>query len=122
MKAQEFEKLVEEALRRIPRKFRRKMENIAVIIEDEPSKETLRQMGIRRGETLLGLYQGVPFGERGHALSGAMPDTITIFQKPIEGAARSREELITIVRDTVVHEIAHYFGFTDEEIEELMGE
>ncbi len=84
-------------------------------IEDEPSEEVLDDMGIEDG-TLFGLYQGVPLTERDWNFGNVLPDRIVIYQRPIEGAASSPEEIEEIVLDTVVHEIGHYFGFDDAEL------
>jgi predicted Zn-dependent protease with MMP-like domain len=110
-----FEKLVERSLERLPGKFRNKLRNIMIEIEDEPSGEVLDDMGIEDG-TLFGLYQGVPLTERDWNFGNVLPDRIVIYQRPIEGAASSPEEIEEIVLDTVVHEIGHYFGFDDAEL------
>ena len=102
MPPEEFDKLVERALRRIPGRFRRRLENVAIVVEPEPP---------RRG--LLGLYQGVPLTARSVGYSFRMPDQITIYQGPHERMARNRAELEKMVADTVWHEIAHYFGMDE---------
>lgn len=121
MDRRSFEQLVERALERLPRGFRERMENISVHIEDMPSSETLRDMGIESG-SLFGLYQGVPLTERGWAYGNTLPDRIVIYQRPIEEAARSPQEIEDIVLDTVMHEIGHYFGFDDDELYRMEGE
>lgn len=113
-----FEELVHKALRKLPRKFKEKLENIAIHIEDEPSAETLEDMGIEEG-TLYGLYQGVPLTDRGWGYGNVLPDRIVIYQRPIEEDARTPDEIEEIVQDTVMHEIGHYFGFGDEELYEM---
>jgi len=110
-----FEELVAKALRTIPRKFKEKLENISVEVEDEASSETLEDVGIEDG-TLYGLYQGVPLTERGWNYGNVLPDRIVIYQRPIEEDARNAEEIEEIVRDTVMHERGHYFGFDDREL------
>ncbi len=107
-----FEELVHKALRTLPRRFKEKLENISIQIEDRPSRETLDDMGIENG-ALYGLYQGVPLTERGWSYGNVLPDRIVIYQRPIEEDARSTGEIEEIVRDTVMHEIGHYFGFDD---------
>ncbi len=97
------------------------MENIAIEIEDHPSPALLRDMGIESG-TLFGLYQGVPLTEREWNYGNVLPDRIVIYQRPIEAAASSSEEIEEIVRDTVMHEIGHYFGFSDSELDEMEDE
>lgn len=111
-----FEELVAQALRSLPRTFKQKLENIAVHVEDEPSDDILDEMGIEEGGTLYGLYTGVPLTERDWNYGNALPDRIVIYQGPIERDARSKEEIEEIVQDTVMHEVGHYFGFSDEEL------
>lgn len=120
MRRWHFEKLVAEALDELPRRFRRKMRNIAVVVESEPSQELLEEMGLWPDRTLLGLYQGIPLTERGFSYGNVLPDRITIFQKPIEAMCRTQDEIKQAVKDTVVHEVGHYFGLDDDQIEELM--
>jgi predicted Zn-dependent protease with MMP-like domain len=116
-----FDKLVQNSLRRLPRRFKQKLENISIEIEDRPSPDLLKDMGIESG-TLFGLYQGVPLTERGWNYGNVLPDRIVIYQQPIEAAASSSEEIEEIVRDTVMHEIGHYFGFSDYELDEMEDE
>ncbi|MBI3328597.1 MAG: metallopeptidase family protein [Nitrospinae bacterium] len=120
MRRWDFEKLVAEALDELPRRFRRHLRNIAVVVEREPSQELLEDMGLWPGGTLLGLYQGVPLPQRGLSYGNVLPDRITIFQKPIEAMCRMRQEIKEAVKETVIHEIGHYFGLDDERLEELM--
>jgi len=107
-----FENLVNKALRRLPRPFKQKLENISIQIQDHPSTETLDEMGIKAG-TLLGLYQGVPLTERGWGYGNVLPDQIVIYQRPIEERSSSLEEREEMVLEVVMHEIGHYFGFDD---------
>ena len=113
-----FEKLVQHALQRLPRKFSKRLKNISIEVEDNPSPEILADMGIEHG-TLFGLYQGIPLPERDWNFGNVLPDRIVIYQRPIEAAARSSEEIEEIVLDTVMHEIGHYFGFDDDELYEI---
>ena len=110
-----FEKLVQNSLRRLPRRFKNKLKNITIEVEDNPSQEILQDMGIERG-TLFGLYQGVPLTQREWNYGNVLPDRITIYQRSIELAASSVDEIEKIVLDTVIHEIGHYFGFDDDEL------
>jgi predicted Zn-dependent protease with MMP-like domain len=114
-----FRQLVEEALKEIPRRFRREMKNVAVVVEGEPSPEILAEMEIEPGDTLFGLYQGTPLPERGWAFGNALPDRISIYQKPIEEACEDDEDIRNCVAETVIHEFGHYFGMSEEEIEEI---
>ena len=119
MTRQRFTQLVEEALAEIPRRFRREMKNVAVVVEDEPSPVILAEMEIEPGDTLFGLYQGTPLPERGWSYGNTLPDRISIFQGPIEDACRDDEEIRDCVAETVIHEFGHYFGMSEEEIEEI---
>ena len=116
-----FEEVVERALERLPRRFKKKLENIIIEVESAPEADLLRDMGIESG-TLFGLYQGVPLTEREWNFGNVLPDRIVIYQNPIEAEARSVKEMETIVMDTVMHEIGHYFGFNDEELYEMEDE
>lgn len=114
-----FEKLVEEGFLLIPEKFRKRIQNVALLVEDEPSEEVRKQEGLSAGETLLGLYQGIPATERGdsYGIGPTVPDTITLFKLPIEEAAAGvSEEVRKIVAETVWHEYAHYFGMDEDEV------
>jgi len=119
MTRRRFERLVEEALVTIPRRFRRAIKNVAVIVEDEPPPELLEDMGIEPPDTLLGLYQGTPLTERPWTPVEAMPDRVVIYQRPIEEACESEDEIVATIGETVIHEFGHYFGLSEEEIEEI---
>lgn len=117
MKSADFERLVEMGIEAIPERFLEKLDNVAIVIEDEPKRRHLKQHGLGRGSTLLGLYEGIPLADRNGDLSGILPDKITIFRKPIEDAARDDDDVLRIVRDTVWHEIAHHFGLDEGEVQ-----
>jgi predicted Zn-dependent protease with MMP-like domain len=114
-----FERLVADALATIPPRFRRAMSNIAIVVEDEPSRALLREMEIGPGETLFGLYQGTPLTERRWDYGNALPDRILLFQGPHEREARHEEDLIRSIGETLIHEIGHHFGLSEDEIEEI---
>ena len=116
MLAQEFDAVVERALKRIPSRFRRRLENVAIMVEREPSARQLANGRVPRGDTLLGLYEGRPLPVRSVSESFAMPDRITIFQGPIERMSRSYADLEQIVYETLWHEIAHYFGLDERQV------
>lgn len=116
MRRGEFERLVDEAWETIPDTFRKRFSNLAIFVEDEPSREHLRAGRVPRGGTLLGLYQGVPLLQRGHHYGMVLPDQITLFQGPIERAARSKDEIPRIVYDTLWHELAHHLGMDEKEV------
>jgi predicted Zn-dependent protease with MMP-like domain len=114
-----FYKLVEDALCDIPEPFVSKLENVAVVVEDEPTDELLSSLGIPAGETLFGLYDGIPLTDRGEAYNLVPPDRILIFRKPILEACSSPEEIREQVRTTVLHEVAHYYGISEEELAKM---
>jgi predicted Zn-dependent protease with MMP-like domain len=107
-----FEILVEKSLEKLPKKFRGRLRNIIIEVEDRPAQEVLDDLGIKSG-TLFGLYQGVPLTSRGWNYGNMLPDRIVIYQHPIESAAASSEEMEELIMNTVMHEIGHYFGFDD---------
>lgn len=115
----EFEKLVAETLDDLPPFFQDKMSNIEVLIEPWPSQRELRQMDVPPGHTLLGLYRGIPLTERTHNYAITPPDTITLYQGPIERSAGNQVEVREVVRHTVIHEVAHHFGISDDRLREL---
>jgi len=108
-----FARLVARALDELPAEFRERMRNIEIVVDDEPSPEQMRG-----GAELLGLYEGVPLTDRG-AMEPYLPDRISIFRGPIERMSASPRRQADIVRDTVVHEIAHHFGISDKRLGEL---
>ncbi len=114
MTRRQFEALVEKAMRKLPKSFKAKIANIAVMVEDWADDETLAEMGIEPPDTLYGLYRGVELGHRDSTYANVLPDVITIYQGPIEEDAADEEEMAEIVRETVVHELGHYFGLDDE--------
>ena len=114
MTRRQFEALVDKALRKLPKKFREKISNIAVVVEDWADDETLAEMGIEPPDTLYGLYRGIDLTRRDSSYGNVMPDVITIYQGPIEEDAVDEQEMADIVRETVVHELGHYFGLDDE--------
>ena len=119
MKREEFRSLVDSALLLIPENFREAMQNIAIVVEDEPSAQALAGVGLEPPETLLGLYEGTPLTERHWAHGNTLPDKITLFQGPIEEASDDREDTIVAIAETLIHEVGHYFGLSEEEIEEI---
>lgn len=119
MTRQEFQRLVEEALNDIPPRFREEMKNIAIVVEDEPSPELLDEMEIEPPDSLYGLYQGTPLTERGWDHGNALPDRITLYQRVIEEDSEDQEDVIVCIAETLIHEVGHYFGLSEEEIEEI---
>jgi predicted Zn-dependent protease with MMP-like domain len=114
----DFERLVEEALAELPKQFADLLQNVAVVVEDEPSEDDLDAMdddAYEAGSELLGLYRGVPMTKRRHDMI-ALPDTVAIFRGPILRVTRSRPEIVQQVRETVIHELGHYFGLSDADM------
>ena len=116
MNADEFDRLVEAAYRRIPGRFRRRLKNVAVVVEPEPTAAQLTRAGVSPRGTLLGLYEGRPLTHRSVFESFAMPDRITVFQGPHERLARSPEHLERLIEETIWHEVAHYFGMGEQRV------
>jgi predicted Zn-dependent protease with MMP-like domain len=116
-----FERLVAEAVALIPKRFRREMKNLALVVEDEPDEELLDEMEIEPPDSLYGLYQGTPLPERSWAFGNALPDRITIYQRPIEEDCEDEDEdeIRAVIGETLIHEVGHYFGMSEEEIEEI---
>ena len=114
-----FERLVTEAVALIPRRFRREIKNLALVVEDEPSLALLEEMEIEPPDSLYGLYQGTPLTERSAAWGNTLPDIITLFQKPIEEDCEDEDEVRAVIGETLIHEVGHYFGLSEEEIEEI---
>ena len=114
-----FERLVVEAIALIPKRFRREIRNLAVIVEDEPSPALLDEMEIEPPDSLYGLYQGTPLTERTSSYGNTLPDRITLYQKPIEEDCEDEDEVRAVIGETLIHEVGHYFGLSEEEIEEI---
>ncbi|MBI5695605.1 MAG: metallopeptidase family protein [Nitrospirae bacterium] len=122
MDIREFEELVYDALEGLPDWFKEKVENVDVVVEDEPSPELLRDMGIGRRGTLLGLYQGIPLTRRGFYYGNVLPDKITLYMGPILRQSGGRDDIEARIREVVVHEVGHYFGLSDARMRELERE
>ena len=121
MHRKEFEKLVAEGFERLPQWVREKIQNVALLGEDEPSREDREAEGLGEDETLLGLYKGVPLSERGelYGVGMTMPDTITLYQLPIEDAAEEDGTPVAqVITETIWHEFAHHFGMDEGEVQE----
>ncbi len=122
MKKVHFEKLVEDALTSLPKEFKKLIENLVVMVEAEAPRETYRQTGSPPFSRILGTYHGVPFKHRGPYYGNIPPDIITIYQKPIEEICSTEEEIREEVRKVVIHEVGHYFGFSDDELRDIEEE
>lgn len=114
-----FEVLVAEALDSLPPDIQAKLENVEVIVAWRPSSAELRRLGLGPGHSLFGLYEGIPQTRRTSGYNMVLPDKITIFRQPIEAHCQSDEEVRQLVRRTVLHELAHHFGISDERLRDL---
>lgn len=119
MDAKEFEDLVAEAIDDLPQDIRRHLDNVAVVVEDAPSVEQLNKGGTRSGGILLGLYEGIPKTKRGPGYTMVLPDKITIFRNSIMAVSQSPEQMHAQIKQTVWHEIAHHFGFSESGVQAL---
>lgn len=118
MTDEEFEKLVAEGIDAITDDFAKEIDNVAIVVETEPSPQQAQELKLRPHTYLFGLYQGIPKTKRWN-YNLALPDKITIFKKPILAVARTPEEIRTLVMETVWHEIGHHFGLSERQIREL---
>ncbi len=119
MTRRQFDRLVAEAVQSIPERFRDEMQNLSIVVEDEPADELLADMGIEPPDTLFGLYQGTPLPERTWGYGNTLPDRIVLFQGPIEDCCDSDAEVVVAIGETLIHEVGHYFGLSEEEIQEI---
>lgn len=118
MEMEKFEETVKEAIKSIPQDFLKKLENVDIIVEENPTPVQLKKLKIRQGFSLFGLYEGVPQIKR-WGYGQVLPDKITIFKNPIEKAASSEKEIKEMVKNTVWHEIAHHFGLDEKRVREI---
>ena len=119
MNREKFEWLVTQAVDSLPKEFRSRLENIDIVVQDKATPGQLAEVGMKRNESLLGLYEGVPLTRRSHSYGMVVPDKITIFQKSIEAICNNDTRVIAEVRRVVYHEIAHHFGVSDTRLEQL---
>jgi predicted Zn-dependent protease with MMP-like domain len=119
METEKFESIVAQAMESLPEEIRERLENITIMVADDVTPTQRRQNGLKKNETLLGLYEGVPLTERSVFSSFSMPDRITIFQKPIEEKCRTEGQILAEIKKVVRHEIAHHFGIDDDRLHEI---
>jgi len=119
MDREKFEWLVAKAIESLPDEFISRLENVDVVVEDYPNQSQLTRAGLKRGQTLLGLYEGVPQTRRGAYYGLVPPDKITIFRKPIEAKCRNNAKITDEIQRVVKHEIAHHFGIDDARLDQL---
>ena len=114
-----FEELVVKAVNSLPDELLDRLENVDVVVEERPNAGQLAEVNRARGETLLGLYEGVPLTNRSRHYGMVVPDKITIFQKPIEAMCANDTAIMAEIRQVVWHEIAHHFGISDNRLSQL---
>ena len=119
MDRERFEQLVAKVVEELPEEFLNRLENIDIMVENRPNRSQLRRAGLRSGETLLGLYEGVPLTRRGGHYGLVPPDKITIFKAPIEARCRDELEIAEEIQRVVKHEIAHHFGISDQRLRQI---
>jgi predicted Zn-dependent protease with MMP-like domain len=119
MTREKFERLVVEAITLIPKRFRREMKNLALVVEDEPSIALLQEMEVVPPDSLYGLYQGTPLPERSWGFGNVLPDRITLYQRPIEEDCDDEDDIRAVIGETLIHEVGHYFGLSEEEIQDI---
>lgn len=113
---EKFESILEHSISELPDFVHQRLDNIIFVVEDYPDDYTINKMRIHNRYSLLGLYSGVPFPHRRGYYSGALPDTITLFQKNIESLCRNELELIEKIKEVLIHEVGHYLGMSEKEI------
>jgi predicted Zn-dependent protease with MMP-like domain len=116
MDKERFKKLVEDGIDEIPEKFLKKIDNVAIVIEDDPTLEQRKKLNLKSNALLFGLYEGISQTKRGLNYSGVLPDKITIFQNQIEQYAENDQKIKDLAKNTVWHEIAHHFGLNEKEV------
>ncbi len=120
MTQKEFEDITMEALKRLPKEFGDELDNIDIVIEDEPNMDSAKRLGLGTRGRLLGLYQGVPLKDRTHYYGMVLPDKITLYKKNIEQVCAARGlDIKEEIEHVVQHEIAHHFGISDERLTDL---
>jgi predicted Zn-dependent protease with MMP-like domain len=115
----EFDELVKKAINRIPEEIQQHLDNVMISVRRRPSREMIREMGMHTEHELLGLFQGVPLTERSITAPPLFPDTIFLFQEPLESICSNTEELKEQIEITIVHEVAHFVGMDEERLTEL---
>jgi predicted Zn-dependent protease with MMP-like domain len=116
-----FRKNVAKALEDLPDEFRNKMENVEIIVEEFPDRETIEAVDATSRWNLLGLYVGVPITERSVFSVSVLPERIYLYRRPILRAAGGAENVVDTIRDVFIHEVGHHFGFDDDELDEIAG-
>jgi predicted Zn-dependent protease with MMP-like domain len=117
----EFDSLITRAMDELPQEYIRGLDNVAIVMEDNPTTEQIKKMKIRDGTILLGLYEGIPLTQRGNGYTFVLPDKITLFKKSLLQVAQSEKELFYQVKQTLWHEIAHFYGLEHQQMDRLQN-
>ena len=117
--ADQFQQLVTEAISSLPKRFRDAMVNMAIVVEDEPTPDQLRQVEVEPPDTIYGLYEGIPLPERQWAHGNVLPDKISIFRLPILEDSADEDDIVVGIGETLIHEVGHYFGLSEDEIMDI---
>lgn len=117
--AEQFQQLVSEAIDSLPKRFREAMVNMAIVVEDEPTLDQLRQVEVEPPDTIYGLYEGIPLPERQWAHGNVLPDKISIFRLPILEDSVDEDDIVVGIGETLIHEVGHYFGLSEDEIMDI---
>lgn len=115
----DFDAFIDEALTALPDRFHRQIDNVVIMVEDWPSWQTVRLAGVRDPESLLGFYHGIPLTQRTSNYALVTPDKISLYRRAILRHCQSIDEVRSMVKRTLYHEIAHYFGIDDDRLREL---
>ena len=115
----QFQRLVDEAIASLPQRFRDAMVNMAIVVEDEPTLDQLREVEVDPPDTIYGLYEGTPLPERQWAHGNVLPDKISLFRLPILEDSADEDDVVVGIGETLIHEVGHYFGLNEEEIMEI---
>ena len=118
----DFDILITQAMNELPEKYIRGLENVAIVMADEPTPEQKQKMNIDSQYLLLGLYEGIPITERGANYNFVLPDKITLFKNSILAASRNEDDLFEQVKRTLCHEIAHYYGLDHNRMDEIQND
>lgn len=114
-----FDRVLRQAIDDLPERFREALHNVAIVVEDRPPKWLSDELALPSGDALYGFYHGIPLPERSVLDAGALPDTISVYRRPLERAFRDPRELGDQIRKTLLHEIGHYFGLDERDLERL---
>lgn len=117
----QFDLLITRAMEELPQDYIKGLDNVAIVMADDPTPEQIHKMKIRDGAVLLGLYEGIPLTQRGNGYTFVLPDKITLFKNSILRVVHSNDELFGQIKRTLWHEIAHFYGLNHKQMEDLQN-